>query len=93
MKSKKFCALVLLVLTAALASTAFAQSDRGGITGTVKDPNGAVVANAKVTVTNAETSEAREAITTDEGNFTVPQLQAATYQCDGGGPGLQNRDD
>ena len=91
MKSKKFCALVLLVLTAALASTAFAQSDRGGITGTVKDPNGAVVADAKVTVINAETGEIREAKTSGEGTFTIPQLVAAPYQLTVEAAGLQNR--
>ena len=54
-----------------------AQSDRGAITGKVKDPTGAVVANAKVTAVNVETNEAREVTTNDEGSFTIPQLQAA----------------
>src|SRR5215213_6849398 len=80
MKSKKFYALVLLILTAALASTAMAQSDRGAITGTIKDPNGAVVADAKVTAINTESGEIREAKTSDEGTFTIPQLVAAPYQ-------------
>ncbi len=80
MKSKKFYALVLLILTAALASTAVAQSDRGSITGTIKDPNGAVVADAKVTAINTESGEIREAKTSGEGTFTIPQLVAAPYQ-------------
>ena len=37
---------VLTALFAIFASFAFAQSDRGTITGTVSDPAGAVVANA-----------------------------------------------
>ncbi|HEY0375839.1 MAG TPA: TonB-dependent receptor [Pyrinomonadaceae bacterium] len=80
MKSKKFYALVLLLLTAALAQSAFAQSDRGAITGVVKDPNGAVIAEAKITVTNTQTNEVREATTSGEGSFTIPQLQAAPYR-------------
>ncbi|HKQ99289.1 MAG TPA: TonB-dependent receptor [Pyrinomonadaceae bacterium] len=79
MKPKKFYALVLILLTAACVSSASAQSDRGSITGTVTDPNGAVVANAKVTVTNLESNEVREATTSDEGTFSVPELKAAPY--------------
>ena len=89
MKSKKFCALVLLMLTAALAPSAFAQSDRGAITGTVKDPNGAFVAEAKVTVINAENGEVREATTSGEGTFTIPQLVAAPYQLTVEAPGFK----
>ena len=80
MKSKKFCALVALILTAVLAPSVAAQSDRGAITGVVKDPNGAVVAEAKVTVTNTENGEVREATTSGEGTFTIPQLTAAPYR-------------
>jgi hypothetical protein len=89
MKSKKFYALVLLILTAALAPTAFAQSDRGAITGVVKDPNGAVVADAKVTAVNAESGEIREAKTSGEGTFTIPQLVAAPYQLSVEAPGFK----
>lgn len=89
MKSKKFYALVLLILTAALAPTAVAQSDRGGITGVVKDPNGAVVAEAKVTAINTESGEIREAKTSGEGTFTIPQLVAAPYQLTVEAPGFK----
>jgi len=60
-------------------SPVLAQSDRGSITGRVKDQAGAVVPNAKVTATNVQTNEAREATTNDEGNFTIPQLPASIY--------------
>lgn len=80
MKSKKFYALVLVVLMAALVSSASAQSDRGAITGSVTDPAGAVVANAKVTVTSLESNEVREVTTSDEGTFSVPELKAAPYK-------------
>lgn len=80
MKSIKFYALVLMFLTVSCASSVFAQSDRGAITGVVKDPNDAVVAEAKVTATNVETGEVREAVTSGEGTFTIPQVQAAVYR-------------
>ena len=37
-----------------LAIPARAQKDTGSIVGTVKDPSGAIVANAKVTITDLE---------------------------------------
>jgi hypothetical protein len=79
--------VVLLVLAG--VSPVLAQSDRGAITGRVTDQNGAVVTNAKVTAANAETNEVREVTTNDEGNFTIPQLQASTYTLKVEAPGFK----
>jgi len=76
----KLFALVFLAFTFVCASSALAQSDRGSITGTVTDPSGAVVANAKVTATNLTTNEVREATTSDQGSYTLPQLKADPYR-------------
>lgn len=38
-----------------LACSAQAQVDQGGITGTIKDPSGAVISGAQVTITNVDT--------------------------------------
>ena len=62
------------------ATAAIAQTDRGSITGRVTDPNGAGVANAKVTATNLNTAETREVQTSDEGNYTIPGLKADPYR-------------
>ena len=80
MRFHRMSSAALLVFTFALAPAAFGQSDRGTIVGTVTDPNGAAVADAKVTVTNLENGEAREVKTTGEGAFTVPELKAAPYK-------------
>jgi hypothetical protein len=80
MTSHKYAFVTLLALFLISAPAVSAQSDRGGITGRVTDPASAVVPQAKVTVTNVETNEARETVTSDEGNFTVPQLPAAMYK-------------
>jgi Carboxypeptidase regulatory-like domain len=78
MKSYKLLvALVSLILS---ATPAFAQSDRGTITGTVTDPSGAVVAGAKVTTTDLETGDVRETTTGGEGSFTIPELKANPYK-------------
>jgi hypothetical protein len=76
----KFIVLALVALAMVCASSTYAQSDRGSITGTVSDPNGAVVVGAKVTATNLDTGEVREATTTSEGNYTLQELPADEYR-------------
>src|SRR5947199_2458938 len=82
MRSHKLFAAVLLALLLALAAAApvLAQSDRGSITGTVTDPNGGVIPNAKVTATGLDTGEVREVTTSGEGNYTLPELKAGRYK-------------
>jgi hypothetical protein len=54
MKSQRVISIALFTMLLLLlgAAPALAQSDRGTITGTVTDPNGAAVPNAKVTAIN-----------------------------------------
>ncbi len=51
----------------------------GSLTGTVTDPNGAVVAGASVTVTSNMTGQEFTAKTNDEGIFTIPTLTSGLY--------------
>jgi hypothetical protein len=78
MKSFKLLAALFVLLSIGIGS-AFAQSDRGTIRGTVTDPTGAVVPNARVILTGAETGETREVTTSDEGVYVFPELRPATY--------------
>lgn len=68
-----------LAMVALLAGSAFAQEFRGTITGTVTDPNGAVVPGAAVTVKNKDTNVASNVTTNDQGSYTVPFLVPGTY--------------
>jgi hypothetical protein len=63
-----------------LAFGAFAQSDRGTITGTVSDPSGAMIPAAKITLTNVDTGAKWETVTTETGNYTLPSLPVSTYK-------------
>lgn len=63
-----------------IAATAFAQTDTGKITGTVKDQNGAIVPGANITVTNTRTGEERSAKANDDGIFSVAALKASSYR-------------
>jgi hypothetical protein len=77
---------VLLVLSgfAALntvATVASAQSNiSGDLTGTVTDPQGAVLPNAKVTVTNASTGKVFNAVTNGVGTYRVSLLEPGNYK-------------
>ena len=62
-----------------LATGAFAQSDRGTITGTVVDPDGAVVPGASVVAENPENGARYETVTTQTGNYTLVQVPVGTY--------------
>src|SRR5499427_2938976 len=62
------------------SAAAFAQSDRGTITGTISDPAGAVVANAAVEARHTETGAVYPVAASETGNYTIVQLPAGTYQ-------------
>ncbi len=75
------CALMLLVLCLAFGvNPAAAQSTTdGAIGGLIKDPNGAVVPNATITVRNEGTNRESSATSDDEGRFRVVQLPPGNY--------------
>ncbi|MGH9470038.1 MAG: carboxypeptidase-like regulatory domain-containing protein, partial [Terriglobia bacterium] len=56
-----------------------AQSTFGSITGTVKDPSGAIIPNASVQVTNEGTGAVRKVSTGSTGVFNVPSLDVGAY--------------
>ena len=66
----------ILVFTLA----AFAQSDRGTITGTISDPTGAVVANAAIEARNVATGAVYPVASSGTGNYTIAQLPAGGYE-------------
>src|SRR3954452_12625714 len=61
------------------AAPAAAQFDRGQISGTVKDAQGAVVPGATVNVTNTQTQITSTTVTDSSGFFTVPNLVPGRY--------------
>jgi hypothetical protein len=89
MKSNKPLGFALVLLVLVFVPSALAQSDRGSITGTVTDPQGSVVPNAKVTATNINTGEVREATTSGEGSYTMPELKADPYRLSAEAPGFK----
>src|SRR5688572_30557876 len=70
---------LLCVLVVASSAPLFAQSPTGTIAGTVADQVGALLPNATVTVTNADTGAKRVVQTAPDGSFSLPSLPAGTY--------------
>ncbi len=68
----------IFVFTLVTASL-WAQTFLGGIRGTVSDKTGAVIAEAKVTVTDQGTGISRATISNTEGGYTFNALNPATY--------------
>src|SRR6266853_784267 len=57
-----------------------AQVPTGTILGTVKDPSGAVVAGAAITIRNVDTGDRRTAVSGTDGAYRVPQLPTGHYE-------------
>ena len=62
----------------ALGAALFAQSDLGSIQGFVKDPSGALIPNAKVTLHNQSGLE-RQATTSESGSYTITNIPPGLY--------------
>src|SRR5690242_17186578 len=71
---------VTVFLLCFVGAMAFAQTNRGGISGVVKDQSGAVIPGASLTVVNVGTNETRKVKSTDLGGFTVVDLDPVTYK-------------
>ena len=70
-------AVVLGLLLA--AGPAAAQTTFASITGTVTDPNGAVVPGAALEATHLESNYKYNAVSNDAGYYTLPQLLEGNY--------------
>lgn len=77
MKSIRILAPIVFLC---LASAATAQSNKGGLSGTVFDTTGGVVGGATVTITNIGTGESRQVTTSTAGSFSVPLLDPVEYR-------------
>ena len=70
----------LCVLAAlAAAPNLFSQAVNATLIGTVTDPSGALVPNAGVVATDAQTGVARHSITNESGNYSFPDLPPGSY--------------
>ena len=72
---------LLLTITVIILSAVvtFGQTNKGSISGTVTDSNGAQVPGATITVTNLRTGQKVSVTSSESGGFSVPSLDPVTY--------------
>ena len=70
-----FSSLLLLLVCLAAANGLRADT----ISGTIKDPSGAVVAGARIEITGGNLTQAMVLTSDESGNFTAPDLSAGKY--------------
>lgn len=86
MNSKLF---VVVAVVLCLSAVAFGQSSAGTIQGTVTDAQGAVIADASVTITNQGTGRALTVKTNSDGLFSAPALDPGQYKVEVDQPNFQ----
>jgi len=77
--SARSCFYACLVILLAGVS-AFAQAGRGSISGTVTDPNGALVPGAQVVLVNPASGVTQHSVTSGAGLYTFISLNPGVYK-------------
>src|SRR6266576_766053 len=72
--SSALCALL------SLSVHSFGQAVNATLLGTISDASGAVVANAKVTITEVNTGVSHSGQANESGNYTFPDLPPGRYE-------------
>jgi hypothetical protein len=82
-------AVILSFVLIGVPSQSFAQVLYGSLVGTVTDDANLAVPGATVKITQTETNQSREAVTSESGAYSFPNVAAGTYQVEVTLPGFQ----
>lgn len=74
--------MLAIAICGLIATSAFAQGSVTRVSGTVKDPQGAAITGANVTLTDTATKAVKTATTGDDGTFAFNDLRAGIYTVD-----------
>jgi hypothetical protein len=72
-----------------VAGVSYAQVDRSGLSGTVSDSSGRLLAQAHITAVQNSTQLRREAATNPNGSYTIPELPVGVYTITVDHPGFK----
>lgn len=75
----RFLALLATVLLFMLLAVPMYAQFNASLQGTITDPSGALVPNAKITITNQETGVTRSSVSTQEGFYRIGALPPGRY--------------
>lgn len=75
----RWTALCFAIFSLTLPALVVAQGASGRIVGRVSDPSGAVLAHAKITLTNDATGITRNAESSDSGDYSFVEVTPGTY--------------
>ncbi len=81
--------ITCLAVFVCVSSLSFGQQLTGTLTGTTRDTTGAVVANAKVTMTNDLSGDVRTTVSNGTGYFAITAIQPGTYTVAVEAPGFK----
>ena len=71
--------LTFFILICASAVRLLAQTNTTGLSGTIVDPSGALISNATITLTNAETNLVKVVHSGDKGEYSFDQILPGNY--------------
>jgi hypothetical protein len=80
MRFRNFSLLLVLLSLLGFQSLKAQTAGTGGLTGTVKDPSGAVIPNATVTLTSVDTGQVRTTTTGGDGVYRFSLLPPGNYR-------------
>ena len=92
-KSRQLLTFIFpIAISLAIAPSAFPQTaETGAISGTVRDPSGAVVPNLVIEITNAGTGISRKLLTSNQGTFLAGLLAPGEYSLTAAASGFQKQ--
>ena len=73
------CAVRMFAVVVVLLASAWAQKDTGAIVGLVRDPSGAVVTGARITITDADRGTTLTFTTNESGEYVASPLRIGRY--------------
>src|SRR5260370_713143 len=76
-------------LSLVLVGTAFAQSDRGTLAGTILDSSGAVVSQAAIPVTGVDTGTVDKGVSGSSGAYRIQDIRVGNYNVKVAGTGFK----
>jgi hypothetical protein len=88
---RKFFRSAIILIVASVPLAAHAQSGSATLQGTVTDPSGAVVPNAKIHIVEQQTGVSRDATTNSTGFYSAPNLNAGQYKVTISAPGFGSK--